>query len=151
MNLNECTLGMVVEVVGNTCVAFSPSGNREGYLHESTVVLIVWAARTRVRRPELIITECHSSFATKVWEFWFGDLYEIHRVVCEPVTIGYPAYRPRVFHWLVRRDWNFEGTSDDFLRRSRRSVEVDGDTIMIAPKKKRDNGGGQSTWQKSKV
>ncbi len=51
-----------VEVAGSTCVAFSSFGQRNKWLHESTLVVLVWAAAMRCMQPDIIIHECVATF-----------------------------------------------------------------------------------------
>ena len=124
---------LVIEAVGNTCLGFTPFGLMEGMSHESSTPLIVWAAHTRSRRPAFILSECGVLFPTSFLEFWFSDLYAIQRQEPEPSLIGVPLWRPRAWHWCVRKDWELAGSFAHFVKLAERSVELNGDQFYIAP------------------
>lgn len=119
--------------IGNTCVAFTPFGKREGAGHESMTVLITWAAHWRFLRPVVILEECHCDFPPGFLQWWFDDLYHLDRMEPHPSHIGMPLQRPRGWIWLVRLDFELQGSCDDFLRKSKRTVEVNGDEFFLAP------------------
>ena len=122
-----------VGAIGNTCVAFSPFGKREGSGHESMTVLIIWAAHWRFLRPAVILQECHCDFPPGFLQWWFDDLYALDRMEVHPSHIGIPLQRPRGWIWLIRLDFELQGSCDDFLCASKRTVELNGDSFFLAP------------------
>ena len=122
-----------IETAGHICTAWSPSGRRQGWRHMSGPLFIVWAARTRKIKPDLVLTECHAHFPTAVFEYWFEDLYHAESFVAERSHVGGPVDRPRMLTWLILFRWQLEGSAANFLEESRRSVELTGDDLMAAP------------------
>lgn len=119
--------------LGNTCLGYSPLGSRQGDGHSSRAPFIVWAARTRIEQPMIMMQENHSSFPMGLFEWWFGDLYDLHQVLVEPIHIGWPMFRDRAYIWAIRKDLSFSGSAEDFLSWSERIMQMNGDDLIIAP------------------
>eukprot|EP00969_Alexandrium_andersonii_P091770 4050703-Alexandrium_andersonii.AAC.1 len=50
----------------------------------------------------------------------------------EPTHIGTPMNRDRGYHWGTRRDYFLEGDADDFMAWSKRTLEMEGDDLVVA-------------------
>ena len=89
---------------GSPCVAFCKGafGNQEGFLHDSAVCLVAWAAKNRAHRPDVIVRECVPGFSRDVLSRYLNTgfpssspLYRVESVVWNVLDEGLPVSRER--------------------------------------------------------
>lgn len=100
-----------LEVAGNTCVAFSPQGKRERWLHDSAVPASIWMATSSDKRPafrhlkvDWALQECSHGFnsedameeAFSPQEGWLTSVLQL-----SPCDVAVPMSRNRKFSWTV--------------------------------------------------
>ena len=100
-----------LEVAGNTCVAFSPQGKRERWLHDSAVPAAIWMATSSDKRSDFrhlkvdwVLQECSHAFNTEdameeafsPRDGWLSSVLQL-----SPFDVAVPISRNRKFSWTV--------------------------------------------------
>ena len=108
------------EVGGNPCVAFSPQGSKDRWIHSTAVAAAIWFVRTAETRADWMLQECSHLFSSQdTYDCAFPRKQGWCRSVLQlsPVDVGAPFRRPRSFSWTVgpRFELLMQFTRDTFL------------------------------------
>ena len=96
---------MYVIAGGNTCVAWSRMGAQEGWLHESSIVFLVWIYDIfKCGKPDIILQECTEGFDEQTLYDIIGSEYHTEKMCLCPRDLGAPVKRKRQFVLARKKD-----------------------------------------------
>eukprot|EP00439_Symbiodinium_sp_Y106_P022305 s6155_g2.t1 len=126
-----------LEVGGNPCVAFSPQGGKDRWLHGTAVAAAIWFARTAYTSADWMLQECSHLFPSKETydcafppkQGWCTSVLQL-----SPVDVGAPFRRPRSFSWTVgpRFELLMPFTRDTFLSVCGDQVAASGHDFFVS-------------------
>ena len=136
MGTNDARL----EVGGNPCVAFSPQGARDRWLHDTAVAASIWFIRTAFTKADFVLQECSHLFPTAtVFEQAFPpkDGWSTSVLAISPTDVGAPFKRPRNFSWTTGRRFEvmIPCNAENFLSLCAREVASTGHDFFRAPQR----------------
>ena len=120
---SELCDGIWIEASGSPCVAWTSFGSKEGWLHPTALVVLVWARLMRCLGPGLIIHECSPGFPMKDLEYLLGADFKGQTAVVCPCDLGLPSPRARRYSLFVNarkleqhEDWSRDELAPLFFR-----------------------------------
>ena len=89
---------------GNVCVPWSSLGSRMGWLHEATLVFLVWLKDIIEALPDVVAQECVCNFDSELMNELIQDKYLQQSCTTCPSMFGLPVHRRRKYSICIRKD-----------------------------------------------
>ena len=91
-------------VMGNTCISWSAMGAGAGWVHESTIPMLVVCKSIVDHLPKRVVQECVVGFDWETFAWMMQPYYVVQKVQANPRLQGYPCTRRRSYCVLKRRN-----------------------------------------------
>ena len=127
-----------LECGGNACIAFSPQGLRQRWLHPTAVPAAVWFGSAACHSVDFLLQECSHCFNTEEClalfyppeAGWTSTVLQL----C-PEEVGVPMKRPRKFSWTVGEKYSMQVdfTKQLFLSLCSAEIVMDAHSFWCLP------------------
>ena len=123
-------------IAGTICVPWSQNGKRKMWIHDSTLLFLLWLRGVVLVDPDAVVHECTPSFDIKTVQNMQGRKWRIHDVTFCTSDMGVPVRRRRKYSLIInisKVTTVLSWTPSSFQELAGRKMMVDSSIYFRAP------------------